>query len=228
MEANSWVYLVFQLVALVVVAVGALWAYTRYALERGLLAPATFDVDVVALGSDRADAHDRRVVVAVLTLHNHGTSTLVLTNLRVDLRYLSAGAPIVLGTDPSHPLFGRVLFTGSVRRDVEPAAPAVDRAGGTTGPGRTGRGFRLLEHDTFVQAGVDQTYRFATSVPADARYVLAWGSFEYAQRPDRPQRALLRLSRRLGLIQYSLTHVVEPHTAETVVRLDPGEVPHGS
>ncbi|KRD41367.1 hypothetical protein ASE38_17330 [Cellulomonas sp. Root930] len=220
--ANGWVDLAFQVVALVVVAVGALWAYTRYALERGLLAPATFTIEVEALGEERnepQDPGDRRIVVVRLQLHNHGTATLVLKNLRVDVRYLTSSDQIVLGTDPDHALFGRVTFPGSVLRDVQRATPPdVSESAGRAK--EKGRGFLLLAYDTFVQAGVDQTYTFATSVPADSRYVLAWGAFEYAQRPGYVQKVLLRLSRRLGLVQFSLTHVRRPHTAETVAQID--------
>ncbi|KQY44348.1 hypothetical protein [Cellulomonas sp. Root137] len=220
-DASGWVDLAFQLVALVVVSVGALWAYTRYALERGLLAPASFNIEVEAFEPDQlvpGVPRDRRIISVLLQVRNRGTSTLVLKNLRVDVRYLASSDPIVLGTDPKHSLFGRVQFSNSVLSDMHPAAPRDDLVGQTSAS-KPQRGFLLLKYDTFVQSGVDQTYTFVTSVPTSAQYVLAWGSFEYAQRPGYLQKVVLRISRRLGLVQFSLTHVQIPHTAETVVQI---------
>jgi hypothetical protein len=221
-DANAWITFVFQLVTLVVVSIGALWAYTRYALERGLLAPVQFTVEATALGPGglgSADAGETTVVQVLLRLHNLGASTLIARDLRVDVRYLTAHDEIVAGADPASSMFGRVLFPHSVRRDlVDSTRKPV--AGTQSGEAPIGRGFLLLRHDTFVQAGVEQTYTFTTCVPSTSRYILVWGSFEYAQRPYYAQRLVLRISRRLGLIQYSLTHVRMPHTAERVFRID--------
>ena len=71
-----------------------------------------------------------------------------------------------------------------------------------------------MAYDTFVQPGVDQIYTFVTAVPDNADCILAWASFEYAQTPSAYQNLILRLSRKLGLVQYSLQHVGEPHTLE--------------
>jgi hypothetical protein len=81
------------------------------------------------------------------------------------------------------------------------------------------RGFSILEYDTFVQPGVDQVYTLVTAVPASTTYVLVWSSFQYAQHPSLLQRFILFLSRRLGLLQYSLRHVGKPHTIERVFRI---------
>jgi hypothetical protein len=44
-------------------------------------------------------------------------------------------------------------------------------------------------------------------------------SSEYGQVPSRAQKIIIKLSRRLGLLQYSLTHINEPHTAERMFRI---------
>jgi hypothetical protein len=81
------------------------------------------------------------------------------------------------------------------------------------------RGIRILPWDTFVQPGVDQVYSYATMVPPTTKYVMITSSFEYGQIPSRVQSMIIKLSRRLGLIQYSLTHLSEPHTTESVFEI---------
>jgi len=76
-----------------------------------------------------------------------------------------------------------------------------------------------MPYDTFIQSGIDQRYAFQTAVPDSTTYVLVWSSFEYAQSPRAIQRVMLWLSRRLGLIQFTLKHVAEPHTTERMYKL---------
>jgi hypothetical protein len=78
------------------------------------------------------------------------------------------------------------------------------------------RGFLILEEDTFVQAGIDQDYTFVTTVPLDTLCFLTWCSFQYAQNPSELQKIVLKISKVLGLLQYSLDHAVVPHTIEDV------------
>jgi hypothetical protein len=82
------------------------------------------------------------------------------------------------------------------------------------------RGIPLLNYDTFVQGGVDQVYNFSTAVPATASYALIHASFKYAQKARATQNFIWFLSRRLGLIHYTLSHAKVPHTLELVVKLE--------
>ena len=135
--------------------------------------------------------------------------------------------PLVTSSDPQDPLLGKLYFGGSLRKELAVGswhdtidAEAVRRRKPTTKTrALEGRGFLLLDDDTFVQAGVDQSYTFVTALPEGCRYVLVWASFQYAQRPRGLQSFLVGLSRRLGLIQYTLEHVTEPHTVERLVPL---------
>ena len=78
------------------------------------------------------------------------------------------------------------------------------------------RGFLILEHDTFVQPGIDQPYAFTTTLPSDTLCFLTWCSFEYAQKLFGWQKPLVSISRGLGLIHYTLQHANRPHTVEEV------------
>jgi hypothetical protein len=81
------------------------------------------------------------------------------------------------------------------------------------------RGVRVMPWDTFVQSGVDQIYSYATILPPTTKYIMIKSSFEYGQIPTTVQKIIIKLSRKLGLIQYSLTHLREAHTTESVFEL---------
>jgi hypothetical protein len=51
LEPNDWVTMIFQIVGLGAIAIGALWAYTTYVLERGILTPAQLGIEVTPVGS---------------------------------------------------------------------------------------------------------------------------------------------------------------------------------
>jgi hypothetical protein len=225
LDANAWATLIIQLLVLLTGSVTALWAYTKYVLERNLLAPVEFSIETAVPGS----LGGATVMEVLLHLKNVGSSTLVARNIRVDIRYAGESRKPILVTssDPQDPLLGRLYFGGSLRKELAAGswhntvdAEAVRRRTPTKKTrALEGRGFLLLDDDTFVQAGVDQTYTFVTALPEGCRYVLVWASFEYAQRPRGMQNFFVGLSRRLGLIQYTLKHVSEPHTVERLVRL---------
>ena len=251
---QRWLGLVSGVFALVAGLVTALWAYTKFVLERGLLPPIQFDVECSPVGLQR----DRKVLEVLIHLKNLGSSTLVAKNIRVDVRYLEAADKPSLFGDATRSTFGRLCFPHSVRKelersDVSPASsasrPSPDNSpvarGRETGTNdQRGfrkfisacwarlrltkrpkvkadklRGFSIMAYDTFVQPGVDQVYTLVTGVPASTTYVLVWSSFQYAQHPSLLQRFILFLSRRLGLLQYSLRHVERPHTIERVFRM---------
>jgi hypothetical protein len=227
-DASASLTLAIQVVSLLVVCIGALWAYTRYALERALLAPTQFTIEASSLRGGSGP-----VVLEVLVhLKNVGTASLIVRNIRLDIRYLTIDDPVANADDVGNPLFGRVLFARQLRRDLlergqaslsaSPAGSVPERPSSPKKNRSTSqeRGFLIVPHDTFVQPGVDQIYTFVTSVEEKCRYVLAWASFEYAQSPRRLQRGVLWVSRRLGLIQYTLQHATAPHTVERVFRID--------
>jgi hypothetical protein len=226
LDANAWATLIIQLVVLVAGSVTALWAYTKYVLERNLLAPVEFSIETTVPGS----LGGATIIEVLLHLRNVGSSTLVARNIRVDIRYAGEYKKPILVTasNPQDPLLGKLYFGGSLRKEIDSAswhdtkdAESIRR--GKLNKKKTrvleGRGFLLLDDDTFVQAGVDQTYTFVTALPEGCRYALIWASFQYAQSPRGLQNVFLGLSRRLGLIQYTLKHVTEPHTVERLVKI---------
>src|SRR6266852_7315251 len=74
-----------QLVGLSFALLGGLWAYTRYALERGLFPPVQFSIDCGEPGSFAGCT----IVEILLHMRNLGSSTLIAHNIRVDIRYLT-------------------------------------------------------------------------------------------------------------------------------------------
>jgi hypothetical protein len=204
----QWAELIWKVVAGVFTAVAAslagLWAYSRFVLERGLLPATQFTIDCSTLS-----VSERGVVIEVtLRLKNLGTAALIVRDLRLDLRYLTASDALSRFGEIGKPTFGRLQFAHSAWHDLRSQRPENEP-----------RGTRIVEHDTFVQPGVDQPYAFITSLPASANLLLVWASFGYAQRPSPLQERIVRLSRRMGLLQYSLDHVSKPHTTERAFRV---------
>lgn len=201
---QKWLGLLSSAVALSAGLVAALWAYTKYVLERGLLPPAQFDVDCKFVGLQG----DKKLLEILVHLKNLGTSTLITSDVRVDVLYLDDADKPSLFEDPTRPTFGRLRFPRSLRKELRQDEEAGNR-----------RGMRVVPYDTFVQPGVDQVYTLITAIPESTIYVLIWSSFQYAQHPTLISRFVLFLSRQLGLLQYSLGHVSRPHTIERVFRV---------
>lgn len=222
------VTLLLGVLTLVAGTLGGLWTYTRFIVERGLLPPVQFDVACRRLGK----VGRRRVLDVGMYLENVGASTLVASNLRLDVRYLTTSckeAAFLHGFGKA----GRLEFSGCLVEDLklrpgERILPPPEKEEKETEPAKSAaaredrtrskplRGMPLLQEDAFVQPGVNQRFSFVTAVPAEASTVLLWGAFEYARRPSGLQRAALWLSKRLGLIQFPLEHIERPHTVERV------------
>jgi hypothetical protein len=223
-EMQSWLKLISGVFSLLAGLVTALWAYTKFILERGLLPPVQFDVSCQTVGSQS----DKRILEILVNLKNLGTSTLVASNISVDVLYLESTDPLNLFEDPTQATYGRLRFPRSVRKDLHKNDPKQSVNTSETSPSekhfdahkkttaKSQRGILIVPHDTFVQPGVNQVYTVVTAIPASTSYVLIRSSFQYAQHPKTLARIILFLSRRLGLIQYSLDHVTEPHTLERV------------
>lgn len=238
-DMKSLLDLLLRVVTLISAAVGGLWAYTKFIVERGLLPPVQFDVDCRRIGDS-----DGSVMLDIgLHLKNLGSSTLVARNLRLDVCYRDGELPgpsfhkkLADGsfrTGPGKALFlrgpgraGRLVFPGCLAEDLGLGPEAVESGSPekVVPPPRrkrkvkplTTRGLPILAADAFVQPNVDQRFGFVTALPAHVSMVLVWGAFEYAQRPSVLQHLFLWLSRRLGLVQFTLAHIRRPHTVERV------------
>jgi len=82
------------------------------------------------------------------------------------------------------------------------------------------RGLNIMPHNTFVQPGVDQSYGFSTAVPIDTSFVHILASFEYELKPKFIQKKIYSLTRKLGLIHHSLSHISKPHNFEKVFNVE--------
>ena len=196
----TWLQVAAAIFGGLAVLVGALWAFTKYVVERGVLPPVEFSVESRVVGTQ-----DGQQVIEVLPqVRNVGTATVIVTALSLRLLYLLRDDPVTLEVNARTSRFGRVQFKRSVSKEL--SADQVKR-------------IPITPHDTFVQPGVSQVYTVVTAVPNDATFLLVHCKFEYAQRPTSVQNLSVALSRRLGLIQYTLKHVSEPHTIERCVAL---------
>lgn len=184
-------------------------------LERGLLPPTQFYIECKKIGVHK----DKKALEILLHLKNIGTYTLVATNIRIDVMYIdSRDEGLAHFTDLIRDVdrMGKLVFPHSIRKDLGITKIPLKK------PMRqiAERGIPLVGYDTFVQAGIDQTYPFQIALPNSATMILVWSSFEYAQRPSSIQRLILLISRKLGLIQYSLSHIRQPHTTESMFNIE--------
>jgi hypothetical protein len=221
---KDWIEVVRNVLLVVAGLITAIWAYSKYIVERGLLPSAQFEIELGTVGSQQG----KQVFEILLHLKNLGTSTLIIKNLRIDIRYIDRDAPADLfGVDDIK--VGRLKFTNALFE--KPKKTSIQSIEDKVHPdnqprkkehfeGEEVRGVPIIKHNTFVQPNVDQTYTFGTAVPASTSYILVWSSFEYEPRPSLFQRPILSLSRRLGLIQYTLKHVREPHSCERIFKLN--------
>lgn len=82
------------------------------------------------------------------------------------------------------------------------------------------RGFPILKDSIFfVQPGVDQIFTFVTGLPVAASYVLVHVEFCYVQNMTPWKKLLLKISKALGLVQFTLENVTYPHTLERVFNI---------
>ncbi len=205
-----------QALTLITVIIGGLWAYIKFVIERNLLPSVDFHVDC----QFAAIINEQQAVEILIHLKNLGKSTLVVSNIRLDVLYLT-------GNDEKIELFpendykaGRLVFPRSIAADIS-VQPKVslaesDPSNADTEGGKKQRGFLILNHNTFVRPGIDQIYSFTTAVPVDTKLILAWSSFNYIQKATRLQEIALDIGQWLGLIQFKLENLSKKHTVERV------------
>jgi hypothetical protein len=265
-----WLEIISGFGILIVGILTALWAYTKFILERGFLPPAQLEVDCKNIGVQA----NKILVEVTIRIKNLGTSALVVKNLKVDhIRYLehTDGVDNFTLSDvfeeiqkskkriigqlqkpkrergkrnwvlESAAKTGRLRVSRSLGKELwldkvtfnesylnAPYYYSPDMAHKRwpfrVNPSkkqypRTADFFRILGYDTFVQPKVEQVYTFITSLPMAATYILVKCFFNYGQYPSKSQRIIISVTRKLGLIQYSLTHATEPHTIERIFGL---------
>jgi hypothetical protein len=268
-----WLDIISGFGILIVGILTALWAYTKFILERGFLPPAQLDLDCKNVGVQA----NKILVEITIRIKNLGTSALVVKNLKVDhIRYLEHTDKIDNFTVSdvlteiqmrNKPIIGQLQKPKKERGKRNWVVESAAKTGRLRVPRSLGKDlqlntisfnesylgasyyydpntadkrwpfrvrtakkqnpssadfFRILGYDTFVQPKVEQVYTFITSLPMTATYVLVKCSFNYGQYPSKSQRFIISVTRKLGLIQYSLTHATEPHTIERIFELTSG------
>jgi hypothetical protein len=203
----------------------ALWAYTRFVLERGLFPSTQFSINCNIVGRHEGET----VLEILLLLKNVGYSTLIAKDIKVDIRCLDTGEKPKLYDNVKDTKFGRLFFPLSLKqtlmkRHQSGAMISAQESTAGSATGKTPSYMPVLPDNTFVQAGVEQTYTFVTAVPQSIVFVLVRASFEYESRSSPFHESVLGLSRRIGLVQFTLGRTKKPHTAERVFRVSGAEI----
>jgi hypothetical protein len=210
-DIKAWIDVAQGVITIAATLLAGLWAWIRFVLERGLMPASQMDISVSLLGRSATAT----IMEVEVQIGNKGSSALVVTDLRIRLRYADQDDAIRLIDQPGESAYGHVAFPhagvldgiGAKKREVKGKLrdEVVQLGSGE---------FLVVPYDTFVQPGVDQMYSFVTALPPTAAYLLARASFRYQLRPSDAQLEILGIGRELGIIQYSLKHVKEPHTVE--------------
>jgi len=185
------------------VSLGGLWAYTKFIMERGLLPPIEFTIDCNQVGEQK----NKLLIELLLHLNNKGSSTLVAKDISARILFIDRENELATFNNPNKPTFGRVNFPNKLAKSI---------VGDSTDCSSM---IPIIPYDTFVQPGVDQIYTYITSVPNTTTFLYVLAQFRYAQSPSTAQKRIIYISRQLGLIHYSLSHINEPHTIERVFKL---------
>ncbi|MCP4343211.1 MAG: hypothetical protein GY799_31140 [Desulfobulbaceae bacterium] len=185
---------ILKLLGVLIAGIGGLWGLTKYIIERGLVPAAELDIECDFLG----EKEDQNIIELTFYIINKGNSVLVVEKIRLKLKTLQSKDRLSLYNDTKK--LGRLIFPHSVSKSL---APDEEKDS-----------FLLVPHDTFVQPGVVQQYSFITTVDKSTEFLHAHAEFRYAQKPLAIQNAILKVSRKMGLIQYSLKHIYEPHTIQ--------------
>jgi hypothetical protein len=198
-EFTAWLQLATAVLGGLAVLIDGLWAFTKYVVERGVLPPVQFSIEVRVVGCQKG----HKVIEVLPQVLSVGTATAVIRGMSLRLLYLLTDDPVRLENAPTS-RFGHARFTRSVSKEL--SGDEIKR-------------ISITPHDTFVQPGISQTYTLVTAVPEDASFLLVHCQFEYAQRPTPIQNQSVALRRRQGLIQYTLKHGLEPNTIERCIAL---------
>jgi hypothetical protein len=195
----------------------AFLAYTKFVIERGIFPPAQFCIRCKSLGLQK----DKVVLEILLCIKNLGSSVLVVSNLSLELRYIktSEDPEFLKIRDPKEcHLLGRLCFPHCLKEEVckisiqDPKMCGDDKRS-------CDHSFCVLSQRTFIKPGVDQVYTFVTSVPEPASYIRVFASFKYPEHYSILQKCSLAISRRLGLINYTLKNINKPHTVERIFKV---------
>ena len=81
---KHWLDVVQGTLTIAATAIGGFWAWSRFVVERGLIPLSQLDVELRSIGSSEVAV----IVEVTARIQNKGSSALVVTDLKVRLRYL--------------------------------------------------------------------------------------------------------------------------------------------
>jgi len=186
-----------KFIATLGVAVGGLWALTKYVIEKGLVPAADLDLACNVLG----EKEGKKIIEFTVHLVNKGSSIIVANDIRLVLKTINTKDHLSVYRDERK--LGRLKFPNSLCKELTKDSEHKEC-----------EAFTLVPFATFIQPAVDQKYSFVTTVSGDVEFVHAHAEFHCAQEPNVLQKKLIWISRKVGLMRYSLEHIDKPHTAQ--------------
>ena len=202
---------VLRFTAATAAVIGGIWALSKHIIERGLVPAAELDLDCEIVGrkkgghpnNDLNRKSDLKIVELTVHIHNKGSAVLIAKEVGLVVKCLRREDTVQMYTDERK--FGRLQFPHPLSDEITASKKSREK-----------RPVRLVPHNTFVQPSVNQKYSFVTAMSNDVEFIHVHAEFQYAQKPKKLQNFILRLSRTIGLIQYSLHHIYQPHTIQKV------------
>jgi hypothetical protein len=207
-------------IVLIFVSITTLFVgYIKFVLEKGLIPPCEFFIACNTQG----EQGNRKIIEALLHIKNLGNSVLIVRNLRIDILFFKDK-----NLDPMHRKDRRLNFPCSLKRCNNPYSIGIQEEHNERDSQRSANkmknnqnkkrniGVPVIEYDTFVLPGVDQVYTFITSIPKSASFVRVEAEFCYPGIDSIMARFLLWFAHKMGLINYTLKSITEPHTCERV------------
>jgi len=207
----EFLFIFLKSIATLGVLVGGLWALTKYVIERGLVPAAEFDLDCNVIG----EKDEHKIIEVTVHILNKGSSILVTENISLILKTICTNNTLSLYEDNRK--LGRLIFPNSLSKDLtKKQQNKVSKDLTKKQQNKVSQAFTLVPYNTFVQPSVDQKYPFVTFISRNVEFLYAQAEFQYAQKPTPIQSGILWVSRRIGLIQYTLQHIYEPHRVQRV------------
>jgi len=197
--------IILNFITIFAVLIGGLWALTTYVIERGLTPAAELYLDCNVIGEKKED----KIIEVTVHILNKATSTLVAKDIQLEMKTICTSDTLSLYSDEKKR--GRLKFPNLLGKDL-----ANKNDGNKTDKDneKKGNAFTLVPHNTFVQANVDQSYPFVTTITKEVEFLFIKSKFKYGQQPISIQRKIIWISRKIGLMQHPLQHIDKPHTVE--------------
>lgn len=212
-----------KLLTILIAVVGGFWALSKFIIERGIVPAAELDIQCTPLGR----RGDNPILEFLVIVSNVGGPILVPQGIRIRIKTLGDTKASLYGDKDKR---GRLRFTQLLQEQhiMESKDSALPAPKSTEKKRERDEFIELIppvredtqeKNNTFVQPGVKQKYTFVTAVEPDVEFVHATVKFNYNVEFQSLARKVLAISKRVGLIQYDLDSIKQPHSVERAFKI---------